>query len=491
MLKQRSIADIVHDPNKRKTLPVKILQIGEGNFLRGFIDWMIQEANSQGNFNGGIAVTNPRKSGSEKIEKLKKQKGLFTLLTKGIQKGKTIESSQIIDVFSKIIDPYREWNEFLHLANEPELKFVISNTTEAGLVYIPCDVMEDIPLETFPAKLTYFLYKRFEHYSGAPDKGLMLLPCELVEQNGQALKEIVLSHCRDWNLPHAFISWLHDHNAFLNSLVDRIVPGFPNEEAETIFKESGYEDSFLNVVEPYHLWVIQGDDRLDDQLPLKKSGLNVHWVDDLKPFQLRKIRILNGSHTLMAQLGILMGIELVREAVTHEKMAPFIKNTIEEEIVPSLELDLTESLAYGESVLERFLNPFLHHRLSDIALNASSKFRSRLLPTLKAYRIRNNRLPENIMKALAALICFYKVESIEGKYVGRDFNGKTYVVRDSEQVLEFFQAQWSRYESEGLSLHDMTKEILQNKVLWGVDLHAMTGMTEKTVELLTEMEEKR
>ncbi|MFB1099699.1 tagaturonate reductase [Terribacillus sp. JSM ZJ617] len=491
MLKQRGMEEVVNDRKDRKTLPVKILQIGEGNFLRGFIDWMIQEANRQGNFNGGIAVTNPRQSGSEKMEKLKKQKGLFTLLTRGIQNGETVENGQIIDVFSKIIDPYREWDEFLLLAKEPELKFVISNTTEAGLVYIASDVVENSPLETFPAKLTHFLYKRFEIYNGDTDKGLIMLPCELIEHNGQLLKEIVLLHCRDWNLPNEFISWLHDHNLFLSSLVDRIVPGFPEQEAETIFRESGYEDPFLNVVEPYHLWVIQGDGRLDDLLPLKKSGLNVNWVDDLKPFQLRKIRILNGSHTLMAQLGILMGIEIVREAVTHKEMALFIKNTIIEEIIPSLDLNPMESLAYGEAVWERFLNPFLQHRLSDISLNACSKFQSRLLPTLKAYVIKNGRLPENIMKALAAIICFYKVELLDGRYVGSDFNGKTYIIRDNERVLEFFHSQWGLLQSEERSLHTMVKGILQNKEIWGENLHEIPGVTEKTAALVAELEGKR
>jgi len=315
--------------------PIKVLQIGEGNFLRGFFDWMIHECNKQGHFKGSIAVTQPRPAGKGKIEEVKRQDGLYTLMLRGFHQGKKVEHTEIISVFSKIIDPYEEWMEFLALSENPELEFVVSNTTEAGIKYQPIPLEEGKPMESFPGKLTAFLYHRYQHFNGDAKKGLIMLPCELLERNGDSLKQYVLKHSRDWDLPKPFMEWVDRDNLFLNSLVDRIVTGFPANESDTLFAEWGYKDTLLNTAEPYHLWAIEGDPCIDQRLPLQQSGLNVRWVKDLTPYQMRKVRILNGSHTLLAPLGILSGLEEVKQAIDHPEFNQFLSNAIEKEMSSS------------------------------------------------------------------------------------------------------------------------------------------------------------
>ena len=301
--------------------PVTVLQIGEGNFLRGFFDWMIHESSKQGLFNGSIAVTQPRPAGKSKIEALAGQDCLYTLVIRGLAVGETVEQKEIISVFSEAFDPYSDWARLVELAISPDLRFVVSNTTEAGLKYRPESLREGEPILSFPGKIAYLLYRRYLHYNGAANRGLIFLPCELLERNGDTLREVVLRYAADWDLPEAFREWVRAHNRFLNSLVDRIVTGYPDQEqAEKWFEEWGYRDEQLCTAESYHLWAIEAEPELDELLPLKSAGLNVHWVDDLKPYQQRKVRILNGAHTLMTPLGILHGVEHVRELMEHETL---------------------------------------------------------------------------------------------------------------------------------------------------------------------------
>jgi len=468
--------------------PIKILQVGEGIFLRGFFDWMIQESAEQGNFSGSIAVTNPRCSGREKLELLKSHKGMYTVLMKGIKNGEIYENNKIITVFSKFIDPYSEWENFLALAHLPELEFVISNTTEAGIQYKPLPFTENMPLESFPSKLAALLYKRFNYYQGDSSKGLIMLPCELIDQNGDRLKEIVLQHCEDWKLPKAFILWVKNQNLFLNSLVDRIVSGFPENNALEIFSSVGYEDALLTVAEPYHLWAIQGDKALDNRLPLQKSGLNVSWVNDLTPYQIRKVRILNGTHILMTHLGMLMGFEEVEEAISDQKFGQFIQSGMAE-IIDSLELASDESWEYARGVVERFKNPFLHHKLASISLNGTSKFKVRVLPSLEVYTAKNNKTPAKIVRSLAALIRFYKTEKLADEYIGKGFYGNTFTVQDNEQTLAFFNEQWRLLEKEEISFYNFVQNVLGNKNVWETDLNKIPDLTNEVLHSLSEMEE--
>jgi tagaturonate reductase len=367
------------------------------------------------------------------------------------------------------------------------LEFVVSNTTEAGLKYQPIPLEEGKPMESFPGKLTAFLYHRYLHFNGDAKKGLIMLPCELLERNGDSLKQYVLKHSRDWDLPKPFMEWVDRDNLFLNSLVDRIVTGFPANESDTLFAEWGYKDTLLNTAEPYHLWAIEGDPCIDQRLPLQQSGLNVHWVKDLTPYQMRKVRILNGSHTLLAPLGILSGLEEVKQAIDHPEFNQFLSNAIEKEIIPSLPFDQNEMMQYGESVLERFKNPFVHHLLADISLNSISKFKARLLPTLEEYHEAKGTLPDCIVRGFSGLIRFYRVNEMKGSYIGKSFAGKDYVVKDDIKTIEFFQEQWLRYDKGEVPLRQLIEATLSNQYLWGKDLSDIPNLGNEICQYLEGM----
>lgn len=458
--------------------PVKVLQIGEGNFLRGFFDWMIHEARKRDLYHGSIAVTQPRQSGAGKLRELQNQGGLYTLIVRGLEAGANVERSEIISVFSQMINPYQEWEPFLVLAANPDLEVVVSNTTEAGLAYERIEFDETSCPSSFPARLTHFLYRRFRHFGGSPDKGLVCLPCELVEGNGGLLRQFVIRHSQDWGLPDAFIDWIAQHNRFLNSLVDRIVSGFPSTEADQWQARLGYDDTLLNTAEPYYLWVIQADETLDRILPFQSARLNVRFVDDLTPFQLRKVRILNDAHTLMSPMGLLRGLAHVRDAIRDEMLSSYIQNAIHDEIIPTLELNLEETNEYAAAVWERFSNPFIQHRLLDISMNSISKFRVRLLPTLLDYVQHHGELPARITQSWAELIRLYKVHPSEytDEYLGITWKAKEIVLRDNADVLKLFHQMWSAYDRRDLSLQELLDELLTIPLLWGQDLSRVDNL---------------
>jgi tagaturonate reductase len=471
--------------------PIRILQIGEGNFIRGFFDWMISECRKQDLYDGSIAVTQPRPSGKPNIDKLAEQDGLFSLVIRGLAQGERVEHKEIVNVFGQIVDPYTEWYAFLSLAGSESLQFVVSNTTEAGLVYRPEALIEGQPIQSFPGKMTLLLYRRYVAFNGAVDRGLIFLPCELIEHNGDVLRDNVLRYADDWGLPVEFIRWVLCCSRFLNSLVDRIVTGYPGDElAEEWFAEWGYEDRLLCTAEPYHLWVIEGEPELDDRLPLRKAGLNVHWVEDLKPYQLRKVRILNGAHTLMTPIGILNGVEHVRELMEHAELGTFIRKAIEQEIMPTLPLPQDELKGYTDSVIERYLNPFITHRLSDIAMNSISKFKVRLLPSLAYYRDNGLPIPALLARGFAGLLRYYKVKHNEqgDGFRGTTFRGSTYSVRDDINLLKIFESVWLEMDSQQASTLKTVKSLLGAIDLWGQDLSQWAGLAEAISDQLTDME---
>mgnify|MGYP001954378351 CR=1 FL=1 len=474
--------NVRHEAVKGIRLPgdrnVKVLQIGEGKFLRGFFDWMIHKCYERGVFDGGIVVTQPRPSGKIKLEELRRQDGLYTLVTRGLLNGQLVDSEEIISVFSEVVDPYSEWSKFLSLAEHPSLEFVVSNTTEDGLAYQNIPFEEGIPILSFPGRLTMFLYRRFQHFQGDGRKGLIIIPCELVERNGEVLKQHVLRHSEDWGLPSTFIDWLYHHNLFLNSLVDRIVTAPSPNQAKEWFVQWGYQDSFLLVTEPYYFWAIEGSSELDQRLPLRKAGLNVQWVDDLTPYYVRKVRILNGLHTLMAPMALLHGFKEVREVVEHPIFGLFIQEAMEEEIIPSLPYDTQEIMEYAQTIIERFKNPFISHRLIDISINSISKFKIRLLPSLRSYTEQKGYLPTRIVKALAYLIRFYKVKKSGGLFVGFKLDGTSYEPKDNQEVLQFFSEKWGDYELGKITIKGLTREILSNHALWGENLDNFSGLTD-------------
>lgn len=472
-----------------RQLPIKILQIGAGNFLRGFFDWMIYESITQGKYHGSIALTPPTPNGAVKLQQLAEQDGLYTLITRGVQHGEVTERRSIIPVFKTFIDPYTEWEQFLQLAELESLDIIISNTTEAGLTYEPIDYVAGEPLRNYPARLTVFLYRRFQHFAGDSSHGLLILPCELIENNGDVLKKYVLRYADDFGFGADFVEWIEQSQRFLNNLVDRIVPGLPpEEEYARLVEQYGYEDSFINTAEPYHLWAIQGEPELDKRLPLAQIGLNVHWVKDLQPFQERKVRILNGAHTLMTPVGLLYGKNTVRDVMDDPHLSQWMISTITEEVIPSLTLDEKELQSYATETFERFRNPYLEHRLQDIALNSLSKFKTRILPTLKAYTEKYNQLPAEIVYSLAALILLYRLQPAEEgqPHQAQTFSGATLTIKDNKDYIERLAEHWQQPQ-----LSDIVTSILSDEQIWDEDLTQIQGLEAAIVSNIHILEEQR
>jgi tagaturonate reductase len=457
-------------------LPEKVIQFGEGNFLRAFVDWQFNELNKKGLFNGRIVVVQPLKNGM--IDTLNEQDGLYTLLLRGIQKGEEVEKKEIITSVSRGINPYNDWEEFLKCASNPDLRCMVSNTTEAGIEYVQTPFPENHCPDSFPAKVTAFLYRRFKEFSGAEDRGMIMIPCELIENNGDELKSCVLKHASDWELEEDFIRWLENDNHFFSTLVDRIVPGYPKDEIERITEEIGYEDRMLVSAEIFHLWVIKGDKRVNGELPFEKAGLNVVWTDDITPYRTLKVRILNGSHTMFTIPSFLAGNDTVMESVENEITGAFIKEGLFNEIMPTLDFPEEKKREFAEAVIERFKNPFIKHYLLSITLNSVSKFRVRVLPSLMKYYELNNNVPAVLSFSLAALVAFYK------NAVGEKTNGnrKDYNLKDSPDVIEFFED----YKN-GVSAEIMAEAVLKNQSFWGTDLTEVEGLKEKVAVEFSEI----
>ncbi|MFE6073155.1 tagaturonate reductase [Paenibacillus sp. NPDC057886] len=465
--------------------PVKVLQIGEGNFLRGFADWMLHESARQGKFHGSVAVTQPRPGGKAKLEQIRDQDGLYTMITRGLSQGKAVERTEMISIFSQCINPYEEWQDFLKLAELPSLEFVISNTTESGLKYTYAEYTQGEPVQSFPGKLTVFLHQRYLRFDGDPSRGLIHLPCELLEGNGDVLRSCVLRHSADFGYSEGFVSWIENHNLFLNNLVDRIVTGAPTkEEADSLTNRWGYEDQLVNTAEPYHFWAIQADEALDKKLPLKQAGLNVHWVKDLEPFQLRKVRILNGAHTLMSSLGILQGKEHVRETMEDPQFGSWIREAVHQEIVPALDMPDHNLDQYAAEVFERFLNPYINHKLQDIALNTVGKFKVRVLPTLLAFEQNQGTWPARLVKGFAGLLCLYRPVSTPDGYMGQRLNGESVLLRDDVDVLAALAKHWDGYDPlkrEKQQLDQSIAAVLSDVSIWGENLDDREGLREALV----------
>lgn len=442
-----------------KTYPERILQFGEGNFLRAFADWMIHQMNNKAGFNAGVVVVQPINQGLVKM--LNDQDGLYTLYLNGIKNGKAISEHQIIDCIQRGINPYEEFDSYLANAENPDLRFVISNTTEAGIAYEAKDRLNDTPQKSFPGKLTALLHKRFKTFGGASDKGLITIPCELIDRNGDNLKKIILQYAKDWNLGHEFEQWINEDNIFCNTLVDRIVPGYPKDKIERLTNELGYKDNLVVEGEQFHLWVIEGPKTVREEFPAEACGLNVVFTDNMEPYRTRKVRILNGAHTSLVPVGYLYGIEKVRESLEDEVVGSFLKDALFEEICPTLDLPTKELEQFSNDVLDRFRNPYLEHALMSISLNSVSKYKTRVLPSVLEYINRKNALPKRLLFSLAALIAFYK----------GDRNGETIELKDNQEVLDFFKAQWVSSDHDAI-----VKNVISNVDFWGEDLSQYKGL---------------
>jgi len=457
--------------------PIKVIQFGEGNFLRAFVDYMIDVANEAGVFDGSIAIVKPISFGS--LEMFDKQDNLYTVVLRGKENGQTVNDSRIVTSVSKVMDCKDDYEDYMGLAKLETLRFVVSNTTEAGIVLDKSDSMEGLPA-TYPGKLTKFLYERYLTFDGAMDKGLIILPVELIENNGGKLKECVLALCDCWELPAEFKNWLCEACVFCSTLVDRIVTGYPRNEVAAICEELGYQDNLVDVGEPFGLWVIESDKDISKELPLDKAGLPVVFTDNQKPYRERKVRVLNGAHTSSVLAGYLYGLDIVRDCMHDEIMGKFIRQVVMDEIVPQVPLPLEEVKAFAASVFERFENPFINHALLSISLNSVSKWKARVLPSFKDHVANKGELPRLITFSLAALFAFYSSEDLrEGTLYAKRADGTAYEIHDDAHVLEFFAA------NSGKEVGEFVKAALSNETFWGEDLTAYEGMEETVAEWLT------
>ena len=424
---------------EKVTRPEKIIQFGEGGFLRGFVDWMIQKMNDNGSYSGNVVVVQPIKDGM--CDMLTAQNCCYTHIIRGVEGvDKTLVNS-----ISRCVKPYDNFDEYLSLAENPDFRFVVSNTTEAGIVFSEEDKITDAPPKTFPAKLTLLLKRRYE--LNLP--GFVFLPCELIDRNGDNLKRCVLEYAKLWNLGEGFCKWIEKENVFTNTLVDRINTGYPKGEDVGL----GYEDNMVNTSEYFHLWVIETDYDIEKELPFSKAGLNVIVTKDkLEMYRTRKVRILNGAHTSLVPYALLSGLDTVKSCIDDKVMSEHIRKCVFDEIIPTLDLPRDELLDYANSVLERFGNPYIKHYLTAIALNSVSKFKVRVLPSILEYIKRYGRMPETLLFAFAKLMEFYKTD----------------MTNDDADVVEFMKSH-------------TPCEILANKELWGEDISFLASEVEKYV----------
>ena len=413
----------------------RIIQFGEGGFLRGFVDYFFQKLNDKGLFEGSVVVVQPIKTGM--CDMLTAQNCEYNLFLRGVDNGKVVDEHTHIDVISRCINPYKDYEGYLSLAKNPDFRFIVSNTTEAGIVYEDDNKLSDAPANSFPAKLTALLYERFK--AGLP--GFIVLSCELIDHNGEELLKCCKKYALKWELGEGFGLWLERENSFCSTLVDRIVTGFPRDEHKALEERIGQSDNMMDTAEIFHLWVIQGNH--EDELPLQKAGFNVVWTDNVDPYKKRKVRILNGAHTSMVLAARLYGLETVGECMKDEKVSSLLRKSVFEEIIPTIG-DTEDNRKFGEAVFERFANPFIKHQLLSIALNSVSKFRARVLPTILEYKAKNGQYPKILSFSFAALIAFYKTDE----------------ANDSEEVVKFMK-------------NASVADILKREDYWGEDLSDM------------------
>lgn len=436
----------------------RIIQFGEGNFLRGFVDYFINELNEKAGFDTGVVVIQPLEGGM--CDKLSAQGCEYTTVLRGIEDGKLVEEIKKNHAISRCINPYRDFEDFMALASNEDIRFVISNTTEAGIAFDPECKLGDKPCKSFPGKACQLLYERYKKLG---DKGgLIFIACELIDFNGRQLKKCIKQYIELWGLGDEFSAWVDEKCTFASSLVDRIVTGFPRGEEDEWEKKLGYKDNMIVTAEYFHLWVIEGMNDKKDLLPLDKNGYHVIFTDDIVPYKTRKVRILNGAHTMSVLAARMMGFETVKEMVSDPVMNKYINKGIYDEVIPTIEgLTKEELESFASSVTERFENPYIKHRLLDIALNSTSKFKERVLPSLLGYEKKFNALPKILTFALSALIMFYRGDE----------------VRDTPEAAEFMK-------------NASVREILSNEKMWGEDLTKISGLEDAITSYISDCEKR-
>ena len=423
-----------------------VIQFGEGGFLRGFADYFFQKMQDKGLFDGSVVIVQPIEKGMCSV--LEQQGCEYNLFLRGIDNGQVVDEHTHIDIISRCVNPYDDFEAYMKLAENPDFRFIVSNTTEAGIEYVDSNQFTDAPARSFPGKLTQLLYKRFR----LGLKGFIILSCELIDHNGEELEKCCLRYAKQWELGEAFETWLVRENDFCSTLVDRIVTGFPRDEHEELCRRIGEQDNMMDTAEIFHLWVIQGSH--EDELPLQKAGFHVVWTDNVDPYKKRKVRILNGAHTSMVLGAHLYGLKTVGECLKDEKVSALLRKCIFREIIPAIG-DTEDNRKFGEAVLERFSNPFIRHMLLSIALNSVSKFRARVLPTILEYRDMFGSCPQGLTFSLAALMAFYRTDD----------------ANDSQEIMDFMKTA-------------PVEDILKREDYWGQDLSPLLADVKKWYELI-------
>ena len=463
-----------------KTAPEKVMQFGEGNFLRAFVDDFFDIANEKAGFNGKVVLVQPIAQGLTDL--INKQEGLYTLYLRGSEKGIKVDDKRVISAVSRCINPYGEWDKVLELARSADLEIIVSNTTEAGIVHDSESTFDQVPPTSFPAKLTRVLYERF----AAGQKGIVMLSCELIDNNGRELLKCVNQYIDDWKLSDDFRKWVNTENIFCSTLVDRIVPGRirDQKEVEALAAANGYEDPLTDVGEVFGIWVIEGPDGLEDRLPFKKAGVPVIVVPDVTPYKKRKVRILNGAHTGFVLGSYLAGYDIVRDCMHDETILGYMNKMLYDEVIPTLPLDKKDLEEFATAVQDRFNNPFVNHELMSISLNSTSKWRARNMPTFLDYVKEKKKLPVCLTTSFAAYIAFYSndIQELTDKgLVCRRPKGNEYTVSDDRWVLEFF------LDHGNDSPEDRVHAVMTNKDMWGQDLTEVPGFEAEVIRILKQI----
>ncbi len=472
----------------KSVMPERIIQFGEGNFLRAFVDWIIYNMDQRTDFNSSVVVVQPIDRGM--VDWLNGQDCLYHVNLQGRQNGEAVNELTRIDVISRALNPYSQNAAFMALADQPEIRFVISNTTEAGITFDPACKFTDAPASSYPGKLTQLLYRRFKTFNGAADKGLIIMPCELIFLNGHHLKDCIYKYIELWKddfgADHdAFKAWFTNYCYVCATLVDRIVPGFPRKEIAQIQEKVCYADNLVVQAEIFHLWVIEKPENMSiedlrKEFPAEKAGLHVLIAESEKPYHERKVTLLNGPHTVLSPVAFLSGINIVRDACNHEVIGKYIHKVQFDELMQTLNLPMEELQQFGADVLERFNNPFVDHQVTSIMLNSFPKFQTRDLPGLKTYLERKGELPKGLVLGLAAIITYYKG--------GKREDGTEIVPNDAQEIMDLLKNLWATGDTRKVA-----EGVLGAKdLIWTEhgDLNQIPGLTDMVTDFLNQIEQK-
>ncbi len=469
----------------KSVMPEKVIQFGEGNFLRAFVDWILWNMNQKTDFNGSVVVVQPIERGM--VDWLNGQDCLYHVNLQGRENGEAVNTLERIDVISRALNPYTQNWAYMALADQPEIRFVISNTTEAGIAFDPSCKLSDAPASSYPGKLVQLLYRRFQTFNGDPTKGLIIMPCELIFLNGHHLKECIYQYIELWKDDfgadyEAFKAWFTNYCYVCATLVDRIVPGFPRKEIADIQQKISYKDNLVVQAEIFHLWVIEKAENmtceeLRAEFPAEKAGLHVLIAESEKPYHERKVTLLNGPHTVLSPVAYLSGVNIVRDACNHEVIGKYIHKVQFDELMQTLNLPMDELEKFAGDVLERFNNPFVDHQVTSIMLNSFPKFCARDLPGVKTYLERKGELPQGLVFGLAAIITYYKGGVRE--------DGAEIVPNDAQDIMDLLKELWATGDTQ-----KVTDGVLSATSIWGEDLHSVAGLADLVKKDLDLIQEK-